>query len=878
MSFAFFVSIIGAIQSHQFTWHAAKDFREVDFSQAKNVAPNEDYTYEVQSGLVRQCPRGLVGPKSGDECINPKKIDTFSEETDFSFIPNICQIGSHVIRECSETYKQEMIVYHFYFDLKRKYYAVINWNFKSTRKTEKPYDCSDSDFEEAKQGLAVGDISICQTYGCLHTSSILCQLTWDEEMVFVPVQTRTYGIKAYKIDVFWPAKDKKPTCVCPPIPLRNLRGGVTIPLDCPMVQTMRAGNITVVRDKVSYLNLTIPSVLQNGHNITIDLVGQDLSCKYVFPGISNHHCNRFVTKDLISAHRCGDVHDFGYIIPSVFLVILTTFVTIITASYIIKKMKKRSVSRRAQSFEEIPLREVAVSSSINPRYTRTPLLQLSLIALLLISSGTQACQQTFMVQSGEQDCRKEGDKLLCKHSVDAILEVPNLHSKVCLQFGNDKTTHELMVLQVMKHYGMCNPKNTFFTTEFKGMVSYERRCYNAGYCSGESPCAKYEDQTMNHFTDSSFNFKGYNRCVRQGSGWGDGCFYDVTGCLHWREFYHPIGNQYKATVCESWRNYLDLNITTSSDSKTFRSEEGQIIYDDKMEFLISNTKRDEDSLLSIKNINSGHQYVGTTINTPGTELKSGFFGELMCNYELDLSNLKSCEIAKDIVSCEPGLDSVSCRFFNNKNYERSLNALPYTKDTHIFSLMDSALIKTHLEVETMTLSISGEYVFSKVITEDECAATGLITGCYECGDGATVSVELESQTGDGTFYLSCPGIFLYQTADFFRQKSTLNFTSYLAQSNVDSECYYHCGTFDAVSSFQLKGSLIKGQLDLVNDTDSLVIGTDEGVYGTDWLDWFKNPFKDLASKFITITIVIISVILAFILISRYSSRRKSHWN
>lgn len=460
------------------------------------------------------------------------------------------------------------------------------------------------------------------------------------------------------------------------------------------------------------------------------------------------------------------------------------------------------------------------------RYKRiAPIMMYTILSLMTF---VESCSDGFILTSPTENCVKKADgvTLECTVNLNIDLTIYDKKSTTCitLRHNNDgDTLGELEITYVdLNCYWLSSIE--YYTSNWKGMVTYRKRCAHSGECKKGVGCPLQKDLDKSAGVELNIGHDelGRNYCESSCGCAGCGCFLCSDGCMFYRWYVVPGQNVYRISslndqFCEpKIHTKLTLVGQAPIESEVILKN-GAVSVDQYISYRLASpvmvnypSFNDYKWAEGVSGDRSSYLVQATTVNvqTPGAvgELQFASIDDLLQN-----RNKKMLFMSSAVKCFKTSSSRVDCEFPRNTVDFTPERQFPlFHNQAQLEATGGRIQSKSFNQPVHLHLTSTKPLTISRTINEVSPKATFIRTeGCFRCMENAKIIIEAWSSSLEGAVSLetSDPDIQLFTSSIFLKKQSEefrINYHSSKKKVN------FHLKIQSRVSSFisiQISGEL-----------------------------------------------------------------------
>ncbi|AMA19447.1 glycoprotein precursor [Phasivirus baduense] len=746
-----------------------------------------------------------------------------------------------------------------------------------------------------------GDETYISNFGSWPSATCSCSYCHDCSELFVQVEDSRFGVDA-TLSVEWPVtipveEEKEIECSSCKATCSSFKIKIERDMSFDILHFCVENNCRVIIENKPDFVYNVPEEFKHSTNFIIHYFRSDgkgkrivkvtcsdshtcesLTCDVCLTRFANPHCYKFVNwvvlitgvsaliltiPLLFTLYTLAKLLLLLLLIPSKAIWRCFKLLTKLMLRVTNKKVKETTIKMN-NILKEEELKEV---KSVKP-YRAVDLLFLVAIFSVPVCLG---CENSITLTSKSNDCVTNSNNVM-KCVISSVTDIPlsSLGEESCLRL-TDPLGHFSQLVKI-KTKGLrqkCSRNILYHTVEPEFKLHNTFRCRNAGDCVNDV-CERVKVSDTVPVDSVDEKKAGIGGCLRVTGFWGKGCFYPSQACQFYKiELDNSKRLSYEIFDCKEWFWEILVEITTE-DHQVQTSEVKELISGVPVKTSLGFVQLLTVVAPVIKDLNGcfARRQSGitkTSLITCSTQSKfeSGKVGGIQCaTASLANSASRSCIIDSTQAQIVPQDDNlVFVNNFANITEDWSRNILPTNFTSSVISEdKEGTVFIQYSGKAAYTLRIKlKDYKVGHLVNKPKCEAHFRhLTGCSNCGSGATVIIEVilaPASKTPGTLY--CPSAVSPSSALLNSAKPKSAFKVAFSRPEVNEECLFECG--GANMTVQVEGRLLQ-VVNLIESEEKKSLGKYYDYFAS--LPWFH--FGALRYFYLFIGTLVITPLLVLI--------------
>jgi len=634
-----------------------------------------------------------------------------------------------------------------------------------------------------------------------------------------------------------------------------------------------------------------------------------IHCDFCFENVLNPHCYTF--SSYVMWVFIGSVFIMIVILIQKFMlamkwVIISVYTIVSWCTYpfalLTKVLYKASVKKVSKKYEQLKQKDDVVidlkeeiknkparlhrqkPTFFKPRQVFSFNTMLIIFVLFIIPSVLM-CSDVAMITGTSVSCQESDSNIQCTLKYSSYLSLSPVGQESCLVVMENEKAIVSIRIKTQKMKLACKKKILYYTynpsIEPKSIYS----CVGTSGCS-QDECTKqnfslFPKLIKNLFTKNS----GKQGCLTFDSNWFEHSCAFNSGCAY---YFIGLENKdkvaYEVFFCPEWEWIIEVEVSTVTgsieDKQSYKLIPGLRIQSNIGDIQLSSVSIPPSPYLNTCFMKRSDGKLSTADCNIDDSFSSGKIGEIRCKSEIDAIQANGkCQFNANIVDASlsgSGLSFASNYILVNNVFNSNLLPRVIGSSTLINDGGDPINVINQGALFGMTIS-SDSLKINILNSESKCKSKfESLHGCYSCDSGAVITAMIEVTNGDGLATIICSKF--VSTMKVSRGRNHYNFTFSFSKPNLDEVCQLKCDS--STEDIHILGDLYFLPPSFMQSTnvsrDSVIeVASRWGILDFHWSDWFKISGSILLSIIIIVILMIIitRVVLPLFRLIKFPSRR-----
>ncbi|AII79366.1 glycoprotein precursor [Rukutama virus] len=563
--------------------------------------------------------------------------------------------------------------------------------------------------------------------------------------------------------------------------------------------------------------------------------------------------------------------------------------------FIIKR-KKKIVQEKMRDIEQgietedqstMPLISNSRNQSRSAAYQKQKKIMTLLGLSIIMSFGniSECCTDLVTVTAESRTCINPGNgKGTCYFSTNSLLEISPRGQESCMILKNSGgEVVDVLKIKTEEIKLECEKSDLYWTPRVTHKCLGTRRCHLMGECKGDY-CANFKlDDYSPEWGDKQelMNTLGWSFCAEQCGGALCQCFNLNPSCYFYRKTFQPLGPEvFNMFECSEWSYRLHLTVANNVSAE-------------KVVLKLGVPYQIKDGLISLHSISQppsvgfdrcfGESETGVkfhAICNKRQEYTLGKLGEIQCPTKIDAQRISShCLSSESLVNAKVHIDDLNCfSSIIDPGDIQKRNKLPANVGGVTFYPTQSSVEAAISDLASASLMIKlVNFRVDFTVDLAKCSTRFVsLKGCYNCEQGAVLTVNTVSNFGTALALLDCPSLDYTTYLEVNSHLTEVDRIIHLNKSHIYDKCTVICP--NSKDSIIISGELVYlFNEDLRHSNQTVMPGMKPKMSsGWDPFGWMKASWMRIVWALIGSSLSVIIAIVVIYIILNMACKVKRH--